>query len=130
MTRFLLTLDTAVDIIFDAIHFGKAGDIYIPDIPSTKIMDLVEVMIGKRKIDIEFIGIRPGEKIHEILISEEEISRVIKRGDYYVICPILPELQKDKIETLVLSKELSSADRTINKSELKTFLGREGLFDF
>jgi len=124
MTRFWLTLDTAVDIIFDAIRLARAGDIYIPDVPSANIMDLAEIMIGDRKIDIEFIGIRPSEKVHEILISEEEIARTIKRGDYYVIYPILPELQKEKVEKHALTKEFSSADHVMSKSELKAFLER------
>ncbi len=130
MTRFWLSLDTAVDIVFDAIRFAYAGDIYIPDVASANIMDLAEVMIGDRKIHIEFTGIRPGEKVHEILISEEEISRTIKRGNYYVICPILPELQKEKAEKPTLTKELSSADRTMSKSELKAFWEKEGLLHF
>ena len=67
MTRFWLTLDTAVDIIFDAIRLAHAGDIYVPNIPSANLMDLAEIMIGDRKIDIEFIGVRPSEKDHEIL---------------------------------------------------------------
>jgi len=124
MTRFWLTLDTAVDIIFDAIRLAHAGDIYIPDVPSASIMDLAEIMIGDRKIDIEFIGVRPSEKVHEILISEEEIARTIKRGNYYVIYPILPELQKEKVEKHALTKEFSSADHVMSKSELKAFLER------
>jgi len=130
MTRFLLTQDTACNIIFDAIRFGKAGDIYIPDLHSANIMDLAEIMIGDRKIDTEFIGIRPGEKIHEILISEEEISRTIRRGNYYVIRPILTEIRGGEIGKPVLTKELSSADWTMNKNELKDFLEDEGLLDF
>jgi len=129
MTRFLLTLDTACSIVFDAIRLGRAGDIYVPDLPATRIMDLAEVIIGGRKIDIQFTGIRPGEKIHEILISEEEIPRTIKRGDYYIIRPVLPEMRGGKIAKPLLSKELSSADRVMSKSELKGFLRNEGLLD-
>ncbi|MBM4447432.1 MAG: NAD-dependent epimerase/dehydratase family protein [Chloroflexi bacterium] len=127
MTRFLLTLNTACNIIFDAIRLGKAGDIYVPDLPSAKIVDLAEVMIGGRKIDIEYTGIRPGEKIHEILVSEEEISRTVKKGNYYVIRPILQEIWRGEIDMPALAKELSSADRTMSKSELKDFLENERL---
>jgi FlaA1/EpsC-like NDP-sugar epimerase len=130
MTRFRLTLQQATDIIFDAINSGEAGDTYIPDLQSFTVLDLAEIMIGDRKIDIQFIGIRPGEKIHEILISEEEISRTIKRGDYYVVLPILPELRPQEITKPVLDKELSSADRPISKKDLKNFLKKEGLLDF
>ena len=130
MTRFLLTIDQATKIIFDAIRFSKAGDIYVPDLKSFNVMDLAEIMIGNREIDIQFIGIRPGEKIHEILISEEEISRTIKSGDYYVVQPILPELRAHEVSKPALSKELSSADRTITKKDLKDFLKKERLLRF
>ncbi len=129
MTRFLLTLDTASTIIFDALRLGKAGDIYVPDLPSANILDLAEIMIGDRKIDIQFTNIRPGEKIHEILVSEEEIPRTIKRDNYYIVRPVLPEIRGADITESVLTKELSSADRTMTKKELKNFLENEGLID-
>ena len=129
MTRFWLTLNTAVGIIFDALRSAQPGDIYVPDVPSANVVDLAEVMIGDRKVGIEFTGIRPGEKLHEILISEEEISRTIKRDDYYVICPILPELQREKIARPVLDREFSSADHVMNRSELTSFLQKEGHLD-
>jgi len=127
MTRFWLGLDTAVDIIFDTLRFAKAAEIYVPDITSANIVDLASVMIGKSKIEIKTTGIRPGEKIHEILISEEEMYRTIKRGKYYVIYPILEELQKKPIKKIVLTKELSSEDCVMDKSELRSFLKNEGL---
>ena len=122
MTRYLLTQETATDIIFDTISTAEAGDIYVPDLPSASILDLAEIMIGDRSMEIKIIGIRPGEKSHEILISEEEIPRTIKKEDYYVICPVLPKLRKVKIDKPVLDKELSSADTTMSKKELKEFL--------
>ena len=130
MTRFWLTLSTAVAIIFDALHSAQPGDIYVPDVPSANVVDLAEVMIGDRDVGIQFTGIRPGEKLHEILVSEEEISRTIKRGDYYVICPILPELQREKIAAPALAGEFSSADRVMSKRDLKAFLQKEGHLDF
>lgn len=130
MTRFWLTLDTAVAIIFDALDSAQPGDIYVPDVPSANIVDLAKVMIGDRKVGIQFTGIRPGEKLHEILISEEEVPRTIKRDDYYVICPMLPELQREHIAKPVLAKEFSSADCVMSKSELKSFLQKEGHLDF
>jgi len=111
MTRFLLTIEQATEIVFDALKSGEAGDTYIPDLNSCRITDLAKVMIGKQKINVKYVGIRPGEKIHEILVSEEEIPRTIKRGNYYVIHPILPELRSKKITKSVLTTELSSADR-------------------
>jgi len=130
MTRFMLSIDTANSVIFEAIHSAEAGDIYVPDLPSVNILDLAEVMIGGRSIDIKFIGVRPGEKTHEVLISEEEIPRTIKKGDYYVICPVLPKIRKVKIEKPLLTKEFSSADCSMSKSQLKDFLEAGGYLNF
>jgi FlaA1/EpsC-like NDP-sugar epimerase len=122
MTRFILSLETAVDIVMAAIRSAEPGDIYVPDLPSVKVTDLAGVMIGKRDVKINIIGVRPGEKIHEILISEEEIPRTIKRGNYYVICPILPGLRKTEIVKPALTGELSSADRCMSRSQIESFL--------
>jgi len=129
MTRFILSMDKANDIIIDAIRYAEAGDIYVPDLPAINILDLAEVMIGDRGIDIKNIGVRPGEKLHEILISEEEIPRTIKREGYYVICPVLPKIRRVKIERPVLTKELSSADYFMPKGQLKDFLQAGGYLD-
>ncbi|MDD4877231.1 MAG: polysaccharide biosynthesis protein, partial [Dehalococcoidales bacterium] len=128
MTRFLVTLDSAVNIVFDAIRFGEAGDIYVPDLKSANIMDLAEVMIGDRKTDIEIIGIRPVEKLHEVLITEEEIPRTIKKDNYYIIRPLLPGIQ-DNYQP-VLTHALSSSEYTMSKNEIKAFLEEEGFLDY
>jgi FlaA1/EpsC-like NDP-sugar epimerase len=130
MTRFILSLDTAIDVIMNAIQSAKPGETYVPDLPSVKVMDLAEVMIGKRDVKIKIIGVRPGEKIHEILICEEEIPRTLKRGDYYVICPVLPELRTMEIGWPVLTGELSSADHGMAKDELEDFLKAGGYLNF
>ncbi|MDD5590362.1 MAG: polysaccharide biosynthesis protein [Dehalococcoidales bacterium] len=122
MSRFMITMDNAINLIIETIRSAEAGDIYVPILSSANMLDLAEVMIGDKKINIRVIGVRPGEKIHEILVSEEEIPRTIKRGDYYVICPVLPKIRKVKIKRPVLAKELSSADNTMTKDKLKGFL--------
>ena len=130
MTRFILSLETAINAVVEAIGSAQAGDIYVPDLPAVNISDLAELMVGNRNIDVKIIGVRPGEKIHEILISEEEIPRTIKRGDYYVICPVLPKIRRVKIEKPVLTKELSSADNFMSESQLKDFLQAGGYLNF
>jgi len=127
MTRFLLSLDQAVDIIFDAIRYANAGETYIPIVKSAKMLDLAKALIGDRKNEIKIIGIRPGEKLHEILISEEELFRSIKRGNYYVILPILPELRKEAVETPVLDREYSSLDDILSMNELIQLLEKNNL---
>src|SRR5690349_2086740 len=80
MTRFLLSLDEAVDTIFTALKEAKRGETYIPRAPSATIMNIAHVLIGMRKIELRTVGVRPGEKLHEILISEEEMHHSVARG--------------------------------------------------
>lgn len=114
MTRFLLSLDEAVDTIFAAMKGAKPGETYIPKAPAARMTDLAEVMIDGRDIPIVYTGIRPGEKIHEIMVSEEECYRTVDRGDYYAICPMLPELNPESVEQPVLTAEYSSAHVTLD----------------
>ena len=129
MTRFLITLDNAVDTIFAAVREALPGETYIPKIPSARIVDIADVMIGNRKIEKVITGIRPGEKIHEVLVSEEECHRTVDRGSYYVIQPILPELLTSNIVKTYLSGEFSSADNVMNRKELEVFLEKEDLLE-
>ena len=127
MTRFLLSLNQAVDTIFSAIKFANRGETYIPIVPSAKMTDIAKVLIGNRNIKTVITGIRPGEKIHEILISEEEALRAIKRGGYYVILPLLPELRKIQIKEEFLDREYSSADNLMNLDEVSMILSNYDL---
>ncbi len=123
MTRFLLTLDQAADTVFAAARFGLPGDTYIPKVPSARVVDVAEVLINGRRIPITYTGIRPGEKIHEIMVSEEECYRTIEQNGYYVIRPILPELRRAGIEYPALNGEYSSQQVTIGHEELRSLLG-------
>jgi len=123
MTRFLLTLDQAVDTIFASVRGGTPGDIYVPIIPSARIIDVARAIIDTNDIEIKVTGIRPGEKEHEIMISEEESYRTIKRDGYYVILPMLPELQPPSIEpALKGGMEYSSNVVTMDKGDILKML--------
>ena len=122
MTRFLLSLEQAVDTIFAAVREGRAGETYIPRVPSAKVTDVAQVLIGDRQIETKVTGIRPGEKVHEILVSEEEAHRTYARGDYYVIQPMLPELLTDFEGEKALGCEYSSADNVMNAAEVGELL--------
>ena len=126
MTRFLLPLDKAVDTIFATIKSAKRGETFIPIVPSFKIINVAKALVGTRDIKIEITGIRPGEKIDEILISEEEAFRTVKRGKYYAILPMLPELVDRKIKP-ALNKEYSSADNSMTLEETKNLLNKHKL---
>jgi FlaA1/EpsC-like NDP-sugar epimerase len=110
MTRFLLSLDDSVDLILAALKDALPGETYVPRVPSARIVDVAVALIEKRDIEMKVVGIRPGEKIHEVLISEEEAARTIQRGSYYAIQPMLPEIQSAPEQRPALDKEFSSAD--------------------
>lgn len=115
MTRFLLSLDQAVDTVFAAIREAKPGETYVPNAPAATVNNLAKALIGDRDIEIKITGIRPGEKMHEIMVSEEEANHCVKRGDYYAIRPMLPELQIGAAsEVNALSREFSSADTVLD----------------
>lgn len=123
MTRFLLGLDKAVDTILAALRHGQRGEIYIPKVPSARIKDLAEVLIGNRKLAINVIGIRPGEKEHEVLVSEEEGYRTIERNGFFVILPMLPELKPSEFKAFGFNgKEYDSRFDLMNKSQLHDLL--------
>lgn len=127
MTRFLLSLDQAVDTIFNALRYANKGETFIPRVPSSRVVDIASALIGERPIEMVVTGIRPGEKIHEILVSEEEGHRTVTRGDYYAILPMLPELRKSEPEGTLLGHEFGSSDDLMSPEEVATLLKRNGL---
>jgi UDP-glucose 4-epimerase len=114
MTRFLLNLNQSVDLVFTAISEANPGEIYVPKAPSATVANIAKAMISDRHVEIKITGIRPGEKIHEIMISEEESYHVEARGEYFAILPLLPELQMKKDVSRILFKEYSSADHPLD----------------
>lgn len=101
MTRFLLSLDSAVDTIIDAYRLAQPGETFIPRVPSSSIVNIARALVGDRDIEILETGIRPGEKIHEILVSEEEAYRTVAREQYFVIRSIIPEIRAQSDEAAI-----------------------------
>ena len=126
MTRFLLSLDRAVDTVFEAVNSNGRGLTFVPKVAAAKITDVADVLMGDKKLPIEFTGIRPGEKVHEIMVSEEECFRTVESGDYYVILPVLPELRNGEAVEQALMTEYSSKDNNIAGDELKQLLMQAG----
>ncbi len=127
MTRFLISLEQAVDTIFAAMKDAERGETYIPRVPSSMVTDIAAALIADKKIEVTVTGIRPGEKVHEILVSEEEAYRTIERGDYYVIKPMLPELRESETIAGALGREYSSADNVMNRAEVTELLQQHKL---
>ena len=87
MTRFWITLDQAVELVINAFCLMQGGEIFVPKIPSMKVTDLAKAVAPECKIEV--IGIRPGEKIHEVLITEEDGRNTVAHNGIYVIMPNL-----------------------------------------
>lgn len=128
MTRFLLPLDKGVDTIFAAVHFAYPGEIFIPQVPAAKMIDVAAVMIGNKNIEIKETGIRPGEKIHEVLVSEEEAFRTTTRENYYAISSMLPEIASP-VKEPILGRPYSSNDFLMSKEETWRLFKDNGLLE-
>ncbi len=88
MTRFWLTLDQAARFVLSSVERMRGGEVFVPKIPSMNIMDLATAVAPGSQIEI--VGIRPGEKLHEALISEDEARQTVEMDDRYVITPAHP----------------------------------------
>jgi UDP-glucose 4-epimerase len=95
MTRFLMTMNDAINLVLYAFRYGKTGDIFIKKCQSAKITELINSVLSIKKIKnypIKKIGVRPGEKIDETLITVEELTRTIDKKDFFIIKPDIKEL--------------------------------------
>src|SRR3989338_1546372 len=88
MTRFFITINQAVDFVIRCFEIMQRGELFIPRIPSVRITELARAMAPECKI--KFTGIRPGEKLHEAMISEDDARNTLEFKDYYIIKPSFP----------------------------------------
>ena len=120
MTRFMLTLSQAIDLVFYSLKHAKGGEIFVKKAPATKIIDLArayaELKTGEKNYPLEYIGIRAGEKIHEILISEEEMRHVKEEKDHFII-KREAEIDKSFVKKKIDFVEYSSG--TVNHLDIK-----------
>lgn len=130
MTRFMMSLENAVDLVLFAFSNSKQGDIFVQKSPASTIQDLAEALIDifNAKTEIKTIGTRHGEKVYESLLSKEEAVRAIDMGDYYRVPADSRDLNyanyfekgNEKIETV---EEYNSHNTyRLNKEELKKLL--------
>ncbi|UHA74496.1 polysaccharide biosynthesis protein [Paenibacillus sp. 481] len=133
MTRFFLTLEDAISLLFKASTESFGGEIFVLTMPTCRIIDLAEVLIeasGKSDVQIIESGIRPGEKIHEILMSDyESLSTVVYDEQYLVILPTIdvPGLKEKYSQyPAVKFSSFSSEYQIMNKHEIKEMLEQGG----
>ena len=111
MTRFWITLEQGVRFVIRCIEQMHGGEVFVPKIPSMNIMDLVKAVAPE--CEIEKIGIRPGEKLHEMLISEDETHQALELNDMFVIKPAHPWWEmKNWSMARTLAKEFRYASNT------------------
>lgn len=94
MTRFWITLDQGVRFVLRCIEQMHGGEVFVPKIPSMNILELVKAVAPDAQVD--YIGIRPGEKVHEVLISEDEAGHTLELEDMFVIEPTHPWWSSEK----------------------------------
>lgn len=123
MTRFIMTQEEAVALIEYAIIHGLSGETIIPKLTSMKILDVFELFSDLNKKEIVITSIRPGEKLHEELLNEDELRRTFERSEYYILPPSYNlDISKNKI---IEKSSYSSCDNLLSKEDLKIYL--EGL---
>jgi FlaA1/EpsC-like NDP-sugar epimerase len=133
MTRFFMSVQDAIKLVLKATYESVGGETFVMKMPSCKISDLAQVLIeasGRAKISIETLGVRPGEKIHELLLSLNESRKTVVYSDqYYVILPTLPiEGVKEHYAKYPAAKiaEYSSKEGLMSKTEIKAMLEKDG----
>jgi UDP-glucose 4-epimerase len=131
MTRFLLSLDQAVDTVFAALEMALPGETFVPRAPAARMIDVATALIDGRGIEQVITGIRPGEKTHEIMVSDEEAVRTVERsndrGQWYAISPMLPEVGGEVVGSGCLTAEYSSRDDVLGLDLTRALLQRHNL---
>lgn len=126
MTRFWITVEQAVDVVLHAIHRSVGGEIFVPKLPSMRITDLAEAIAPGVPYDVT--GIRPGEKLHEMLLTADEARHAIDDGDHYVVIPEHPFWTMDDLTGKPLDADFEYAsnlnDDWLDIDDLRTLVGR------
>ncbi|MGQ9497855.1 MAG: UDP-N-acetylglucosamine 4,6-dehydratase (inverting) [Desulfotomaculales bacterium] len=132
MTRFWITLEQGVKFVLRCLEMMHGGEVVVPKIPSMRIIDLAKAICPE--CAIKYIGIRPGEKIHEVLISRDEARNTLDLGDFYVIQPTFPFWStgnwgngKQVPENWEYSSQAN--DRWLHVDELRELLVKQKTYD-
>ncbi|ASV69836.1 polysaccharide biosynthesis protein [Cytobacillus sp. FSL W7-1323] len=133
MTRFFLTVEEAIKLVFKATFESIGGETFVMKMPACKITDLADLLIeasGKPNIGTEILGVRPGEKIHELLLSDYESTMTVTYDDEYYV--ILPSIHIDGLKAYykdyqpINLEEYNSGQSLMDKEELRKMLKKGG----
>ncbi len=124
MTRFIMTLDESIDLIVSTAKGAASGEVWLPRLRSMRIWDLAQIFSDRYKKPISIVGMRPGEKLHEQLISAPESVRVHSDAEHYKMAAshILPDIDAQIFD-------YSSNDDVLNRDELEGYLNSINIFD-
>lgn len=142
MTRYILTQKQAIDLILKSLSIMLGGEVFVLKMPVVTTIDLIEVLIenlgpryGRKNIEIEEVGIKPGEKSYEELITEEEATRTLETEDAYIILPQIKrvlDIDYSKYYSGAPPKHIIRTSRDavpLSKNEIKALLLKEGLLE-
>ena len=131
MTRFWITLQQGVDFVFKCMERMDGGEIFVPKIPSVRIVDLAKAMAPD--LPLEIIGIRPGEKVHEVMCPEDDSHLTIEFDDYFVIAPSITfySRKSDFTESILQEKgKIVEYGFEYNSGSNKEFLTKEEIIQY
>ncbi len=130
MTRFFIAKEQAIELIFKTLKYGEGGEIFVPNLSAFKIIDLISVLQKRLAAypGVKVIGLRPGEKIHEVMINHTEVPRTYKFKDMFVIMPTISShidstvymIHGQKFDPAV--SEYSSGEHVLSSKELDELL--------
>lgn len=145
MTRFIMSIQEAVRLVIDSAYMASGGEVFVTKMPVIKITDLAEVMIQElaplyghetEEIGIEIIGFKPGEKLYEELMNEEETRRAWELERYFVVLPAFARLYRnityhypDMVTETVPKPYNSESEKPISKKQLAKFLRTNNLLE-
>jgi len=121
MTRFLLTLNDAIDLVLYAAEHGEGGDIFVRKAPAARVTDIAAALCAEagKPFEYDVIGMLPGEKLGEILVSEEELLRVADVGGYFRILPWWANAARHELE-----REYFSGSELVGPEEITALIAR------
>jgi FlaA1/EpsC-like NDP-sugar epimerase len=143
MTRFIMTLEEAVQLVLDSVFLARGGEVFVTKMPVLRIADLARVLIEELapasgraddRVDIRVIGVKPGEKLYEELLNTEEIRRTVELERYFVVLPAFKSVYDDitydypnVIHDVVPRPYNSANEPSMEIEELRIYLRTHGL---
>jgi FlaA1/EpsC-like NDP-sugar epimerase len=135
MTRFVMPMNKAIELVFKATEMAKGGEVFIFKMPALSIKDLADAMIHEsgKKIKVEELGTKPGEKMYEELLTDEEIKRSLETEDMFIILPQLAEVfnvggkSYSNAKKPSLDAYTSKDSKLLSKEDIKELLKKEKL---